>query len=407
MSYHGDRSCAQRYKKCEQTKGPCDDKRNITFWLDDQGRWKNCELASDFYVALVTAPIVASWSWLLAAVVSSVGWALLFNEGVFTTPINETAFRYTLYIVSAMSAGIFVVQAWRRSEMAKNFYKLAAATRALMLGIQTHVVRDVVGSEASVKIISHDNSQFVEVAAPAKMLPKRLAIVLNAILVARRHSLHGDLAAKDLPLYGDQIAELCASVGPACIDTLYAMAAHLIAVMETNGATSASFSSKWLLHDLHKAIAKTDMTPAFPRIWTMAIWWSELVLTVLLPLLFTRLYPGYNVVWIAPLVLNFYYTAMSYAAAQCTMMTHHMQNTWSDVAIVRLINCTANDNYATAATIGRIIYDIKNPAAAPAVAAPPQKGPPARAPPQPGGGGAQPVQANFISSSSLYGGTTL
>ena len=394
--------CPQRYKKCEETKGPCDDTRAITFWLDTKGRWKNCDMASDFYTMLVTNPLIATWAWLIAAVVSSVGWALLYNEGVFTAPINETAIRYSLYIIAGVGSVFYFIMSKRRWAMAHNFQHLCHATRGIMLGVQGGVVSNVVGSDASVNINSHNNNQFVSVPIKANLLPKRLAIVLNAILVARRRTMLNDLMPSKLPLYADQIAELCSTVGPACIDTLYAMVVHLLRVMQENGATSVNFDSAHALDHLHHAIHETGSHQPIPRIWLNAIFWTKLVLTVFIPLLFTRLYPGYSVVWIAPIVLNFYYAAMAYAVAQCDMMLRHTTNMWSDVPIARILNCTANDNYATAATIGRTISDIKSPEPAAAKQSPPL--PPKGAGGGGGGGLPPPPSATltFVSSRIPY-----
>jgi len=112
------------------------------------------------------------------------------------------------------------------------------------------------------------------------------------------------------------------------------------------------------------------------------------VITVLLPLLFASIYPGYAVVWVAPIVLNFYYCAMRYARAQCEMFVVHRDNIWSDVELARLLNMTADANYMTATTLGRTLLDLKNPPSAKATAPPPTTG-------GGGGGGTQGAKSTF------------
>lgn len=358
---HNDRCCPKRYEKDEHTKGACSAKQVITFWLDGQGRWKNCELSSDFYTLLMTNPLVASWWWLVGAVVSSVLWAVLFNEGVFTTPINETAFRYTLYIAAALAAVIYYQASARRRHLGDGFAKLCCATNNIMLALQANAVESTIAGESLVAINSHNNVQYVKAQQKLNLVPRRLAVVLNAILCARRHLLNGELDPMRLPLYADQKAEIVASGAPSTLNTLYAQAAHLMRVLVDQRAVTAAFGAEKLLKHLHCALFHKTQWQALPRIVTNGIWWSQFVLTVTVPLLFSRLYPGYSVVWIAPLVLNFYYAAMKYSMAQCDMMLAHRSNLWSDVAVARMINCAANDNYQIAAIVARQAYDFKNP----------------------------------------------
>lgn len=369
VNYHPDRSCHPRYKNWDITKGPVEENRLITFWLDTQGRWKNCDLPTDFYLLLTTNPVVASWGWLLYDIVLAVFWALLFNEGIFTMHINETAFRYSFYVIAALSATVFFIASVRRRNMARAFTELCTATRAIMLNVQSNIMSGVVASDAKVKVITHDNQNYVRGDVAAGALPKRLAVVLNGLLCARRHAMHGDLCAKRLPLYPDQIAEVCATQAPAVHDSLYAMAAHLLRVMADAGATRDSFDASWLLKELHHAHTHIDQLQGFPRIILNGAWWTQFAIGALLPLFFSRLYPGYSVVWIAPLVLNFYHAALKYSLAQCDMMMTSRMNLWNDVEIARTLNNTANDNYATAVTIGRMVMDIEKSGAA--VAAPP------------------------------------
>ena len=364
VNYHPDRACHPRYRGWEITKGPVEENRQITFWLDTQGRWKNCDLPSNFYLMLTTNPVVASWGWLLYDIVWAVFWALLFNEGVFTAHINETAFRYSFYVIAALSAAVFLVASNRRRQMSRAFTELCTVTRAIMLNVQAHAVNAVIASDACVSVITYDNQNYVAASVDANMLPKRLAVVLNGLLCARRHSMHNDLCAKRLPLYPDQIAEIFASHAPAIHDSLYAMAAHLLRVMARAGATLDSFDASWLLKELHRAHTHIDQLQGFPRIILNGAWWTQFALGALLPVLFTRLYPGYSVVWIAPLVLNFYHAALKYSLMQCDMMMPTALNMWSDVEITRTLYNTANDNYATAVTIGRIAMDIVKPAGA-------------------------------------------
>jgi hypothetical protein len=56
---------------------------------------------------------------------------------------------------------------------------------------------------------------------------------------------------------------------------------------------------------------------------------------------------------------------------QCDMMMPVALNTWSDVEITRTLYNTANDNYATAVTIGRIAMDITGKSQASATTGPP------------------------------------
>lgn len=367
---HNDGNCPARYGKEEPTKGACAEKQVITFWLDMQGRWKNCELSSDFYTMLMTNPLVASWWWLVGAIVSSVLWAVLYNEDVFTTPINETAFRYTLYIAAALAAVIYYQTSFRRRSTSEHFSKLCCATNELMIAVETRA-EPAIGSDAQVSITSHNNVQYVKASINLNLIPKRLAVVLNAILVARRHTLNGSLDVKRLPLYPDQKAEILASGAPSCLNTLYAQAAHLVRVLVDNKAVTESFPAEKLLSHLHDALFHKIQWNSLPRIITNGMWWSQFVLTATVPLLFSRLYPGYSVVWIAPLVLNFYYAALKYSMAQCDMMLAHRSNLWSDVAVARMINCAANDNYQIAAVVARMMFDFKNPPVEKSVGAPP------------------------------------
>lgn len=371
-TYHSDRTCHQRYKREEHTKGPCDETKQITFWLDSHGCWKNFELPSDFYTMIVTNPIIATWPWLLFTIIMSVMWAVLFSEHIIHGRINEIAFRYSFYIISAMTAAFYVVLTLRRKHMAASFNKICCATRAIMLAVQTHAVPAVVGSDALVEIVSHNNDQYVLKGVPANMLPKRLAIVLNALIVARRRAMLCDLQPSKLPLYADQIAELCASGAAPVVDTLYAMASHLVQVMVNKKAVAPNFESGWLLKSLQSALCASADTYGLPRIFVNGAWWTKFVLSILVPLLFASIYDGYAVVWIAPIVLNFYFVAFHYACAQCDMMVQHRSNMWSDIEMMRNINCCANDNYATATTISRMFADFKNPPSdKPAAVAPP------------------------------------
>lgn len=411
---HNDGNCPVRYGKEEHMKGACVEKQVITFWLDERGRWKNCELASDFYTMLMTNPLVASWWWIVAAVISSVLWAVLFNEGIFTTAINETAFRYALYIAAALGAVIFFQTSMRRRDVGEHFSQLCCTTNEIMTLVEAHSNEAVMSSDAQVPVTSHNNVQYVKTAIKLNLVPKRLAVVLNAILVARRHSLINALDVKKLPLYADQKAEILASGAPSCLNTLYAQATHLVRVLVDNKAVMPSFPAEKLLARLRAAMFNKIQWHDMPRIVTYGIWWSQVVLTVTVPLLFSRLYPGYSVVWIAPIVLNFYYAAMKYSMAQCNMMLTHRSNLWSDVAVARMVNCAANDNYQIAAVIARMIYDFKNPdadkvAAAPPVAPPKTAAVPPATPPKPATAAtpaaaqpAVPVQSQFAAVRASY-----
>lgn len=405
-TYHSDRTCHQRYKREEHTKGPCEETKTITFWLDSHGCWKNYALPSDFYTMVVTNPIIATWPWLLFALIMSVVWAVLYSENIIHGHISELAFRYSFYIISAMTAAFYVVLTLRRKNMVRSFNEICCATRAIMLHVQTNAVPGVLAGDAMVPIVAHNNDQYVLVNVKANTLPKRLAVILNAFIVARRRQMLGDLQPAKLPLYAEQIAEICASGAANPVDTLHSMVAHLLHVMVKSKALTVEYEGVNLLMNwLHKAVCNTMSTEGLPRIFLNGVWWTKFVLSVLVPLLFASVYPGYSVVWIAPIVLNFYFVAFHYASAQCDMLVQHRSNLWSDVELMRLINCTANDNYATATTIGRMLADFKNPPSdKPAAVGPPPIVPkPVPVVPPKAGGGTSP-QAAQMQIKSAYPG---
>jgi hypothetical protein len=161
---------------------------SLTYWLTNEGEYKLAELAGGFYSLLLTNPLVACWQWLLFTFLTSLMWTLLFTHFDARFKVDTAVFVVIALLVAPLVAAFYRDSRARREQARSAFTKLLHSSNAVM-----HMVHIYVTSEsARIKYKVFNGRAYVlsnELVGAA--INKRISMLLNAILTARRWAMLG------------------------------------------------------------------------------------------------------------------------------------------------------------------------------------------------------------------------
>lgn len=351
------RDCNKKERDCPHQRGECDEKQVLTFWLDEYGRPKDAELRTGFFVFLMNLFNV-TFLWLILAFISSVFWAILFVEYGVTFNVDGTGVGIFFGLFSYYVGQIVSITDGKRTGGASNWIGLGSATKNLMSIIHGTINLKTLVKNPMVEMDSHDGSKYVVVRVPAQMLFRRMAVTANGIYAAQRNSNRRGVQIELLPIYADQKAFMKA-LGPVDpIEALQGMLRHYVQLLYDTGCIGGE--EEWSIEfykDLINALGNIDIGGKIPIAENITQYTNVVLFigTIILPLWFSRIYVGYGGVWVAPLLLWFFYAIVGFSNRQYKIAVDQADNTYSGIAVVKELYEVSASNLARAVAINRQI----------------------------------------------------
>lgn len=354
------KKCGEQARDCWYQKPACEEKTNITFFRDKKGRRLSGALPGDLEVFLRTNIFVAGWPWIIAAVASSLFWVYLNEEGIATFPVDGAAIGVALGIFAFWANTVWSGTSGKRDGAGGNFVGMVSGTKNLMHALVSSLNVKKARANPMVEVSMHNGASYEEVSIPAMALFKLTAVTLNAIIAAQRNALRGGLDPTLLPLYPSLASEVIteSANGIDVIEVLQTMALRYIAALNRSGIVD--LDDEWtqgFYKDKVDSLGNIDVGGKLPfsRANANYAFLSQVIVTVVLPLQFSRIFPGYSTVWIAPLTLAFYYGLFGIAQRQAKIAVTNADNVWTDIALTEEMYSGAESNYASAAQAARIV----------------------------------------------------
>lgn len=358
---YGRHDCKQEERVCPHQCGECEEPQVLTFWLDKNGKRIDTTLPSGFFVFLMNLVTVTIW-WMLFAIAMSVLWTVLFVEAGVTFTVDGSAIGILFSFLSLFVVGLVGITDGKRTGGASNWVGLGSATKNIMSGLQGTKNTRVLLTNPMVEMDTHNGSNYVTVRVPAQSLFKRIAFTLNAIYAAQRNSIRSSVDIKKLPLYADQKAFLMAQPNVDPIESMQGLVNHYITLLYSCGAIG--FSEEWTVKffkDKVDSLGNLDIGGKIPIVESVVQFTNVtlFISTIILPLWFSRIYPGYSTVWIAPSLLLFYYSLVGFANRQYKIAVTQAENTFSGIQVVKELHDVSASNLARAVAINRQVENAR------------------------------------------------
>jgi len=364
--------CARGFKNCNAgardcwfQRDACEEATNITFWLDKRGRMIPGELPNDGIVFLVTNIFVASWPWVLGSAASATLWTLLFQFGIATFDVPGVAVGVVLTFLSFWASTVWSGSLGKRDGAGGNLIGMVSATKNLMHAAVSSLNVEKARGNPTYRVTMHNGASYEEVDVPAMALFKYLAVCLNALIAAQRNVLRGGFDPKKLPLYPEMMAEVVAETarGIDVLEVLQTMSLRYFAGLARSGVSD--LDDKWVqafYKDKVDSLGNIDIGGKLPfsRANANYAFLTQLIATIVTPLWFSRVFPGFSAIWISPIVLSFYYGLFAISARQPKIAVSQSDNYWTDVKLTAEMREGAKSNYATAAQAARIVAGKDN-----------------------------------------------
>lgn len=358
--------CPEKTRKCWYQRSACEERIPITFWTDRKGRRLDGSPPSGLFAAL-RAVIVSSWYWLLLAVISQVVWMFILDnvdDDNFLFTFDQFGFSFVLMFATFFIVGLYSATESKRIGGGSSWVSTGSGFRNLFTNLDAEVDFDAMAKDPVAQLISHDQSKFVWKNEPVLGLFKKLAIVVNGIMVVQRQDMRGsELDIDRLPIYNEQKNYLDAYWQIDPVEALQGLAKYYISALYNSGAMEEKeerFSQRYF-NDAIDGLGNLDVGKNTP-VGQNVIYLSNFLLLLLVllgPLYFALFYPFCVAVWFGPLSLSFFFVLAGFAQNQALIGVSTSDNIFSGISVTEIMYETASHTYNISSMIACKVKDKK------------------------------------------------
>ena len=354
---HGfsEKICPAATRQCAYQRGECEERSDITFWLDEKGMMLDSTLPSENRFMLFLQLILVTLPWMAAAALSALAWKLVLPDG-FT--FDTFAIGTVLSFLSFFAVGYWSATDAKRTAGASAFISLSSACKNFTATLANSVDVKKLSANPEVEMLMHNSQAYVLVQVPALAVVKWIGVTCAGLLAAQRNAIRSEVKIRKLPIYNPQKAELEAEA--ANIDVLEQMQGMIMRYWGVLFDAGLIDNDKWhqaFYKDKIDSLGNIDIggkigVSAVNGVFSMFV---RILATVLVPWQLVGLFPGFSAVWISPLVLFFYYALFEIGDRQAKIAVTQEDNWWTSIKLTEEMRTGAQTCFARSMQIARMV----------------------------------------------------